>query len=428
MINKKYLVIMLGILLLLPFFIYADDLVMFNYEGFIKIKGKPFNGTGYFKFALITLKGDNPSSEPISLWSNDMTSLNGNEPSGHISVAVNSGAFNVMIGDPETGMEPINNIIFNHKNKIKLRIWFSDGINTYQKLNPDRNIANPQLIALKSRESDFSIYVDDVNGDDDNSGLLSSMPKKTILSAVNMLPDRINCNITIKIYPGIYREQINLYGITTKPGCNLYITGDETWTYSQGGSPNVRITGCDDDNTHTPIRQFGLNASKCSTVIIKGILFDYTSVVGAKANEGYYTLINCKSKNNLYGYNVTFNSMVGFSGCVAENNTNSGFEIVRYSYIDFTSCVAKNNNIGVMLDYNCSSVFYTSGEFSNNQSGIYLNNISNALFKTGYSGKIENNTSYGIVIVRNSFVEYSSRNSFLNNGTNTYLDKGGSSY
>lgn len=124
--------------------IYAEDQVMFNYQGRVKVQGQAFDGTGYFKFAIV----NNPGN--ITLWSNDGTSSGGNEPSASISAEVYDGIFNVMIGDTTLGMEPLNSSIFNHPDNIKLRIWFNDGSHGFQRLLPDRKIVNPQLLGLST--------------------------------------------------------------------------------------------------------------------------------------------------------------------------------------------------------------------------------------------------------------------------------------
>ena len=194
---------------------YADDQVMFNYQGRVKVNGDPFDGTGYFKFALV----NNPGT--ITLWSNDGTSIGGNEPTASISVEVYEGIFNVLIGDTTSGMEPLNSSIFNYPNEIKLRIWFSDGSHGFQQLLPDRKIINPQLLGLSTGKTDFTIYVDGATGNDSNNGLTPANAKQTIQSAVDSLPERLSCNVTIDIADGVYREEVKVFGLFVEPGKQL---------------------------------------------------------------------------------------------------------------------------------------------------------------------------------------------------------------
>ena len=141
----------------------AQNNVMFNYQGKVKIQGVSFNGTGQFKFAIV----NNPGTE--SLWSNDNTSVGGNQPSGYVSVTVTDGIFNVMVGDPDAGMDSIARTIFNHPNQIKLRLWFNDGDHGFQHLLPDKRLVNVDLIGLVSGSDENTLYVNPATGNDENT-------------------------------------------------------------------------------------------------------------------------------------------------------------------------------------------------------------------------------------------------------------------
>ena len=58
-----------------------------NYAGQVAVNGEVFEGSGLFKFALVS---DNGTS---SYWSNDGTSVDGSEPQSSISVTVNGGLY-----------------------------------------------------------------------------------------------------------------------------------------------------------------------------------------------------------------------------------------------------------------------------------------------------------------------------------------------
>ena len=293
MISKKSTILGLCILLAITGAVFADDQVMFNYQGRVRVQGTAFNGTGYFKFAIV----NNPGT--ITLWSNDGTSVGGSEPSASVSVDVTEGIFNVMVGDPDLGMEPINRSIFNHPGKIKLRIWFSDGTHGFQRLLPDRRITNPTLMGISSGIQDFTIYVNDTTGNDENNGLTTDTAKRTIQAAADVLPERLHCNVTIDIADGIYREQVDVFGITVKAGKYLTFLGDESWTPASPGDPAVRITGTEDDTKQGIVRSVAFLARKCYAIKVKGFLFDYTSSTGAVFIDGHYTVENCKSTHNV---------------------------------------------------------------------------------------------------------------------------------
>ena len=101
-----------------------------SYQGQVSIVGLPFNGPGFFKFAII----DPPGT--TSFWSNDGTSTGGNEPTNSISLPVTNGLFNVHLGDPSGGMPPITEIVFSEPNRL-LRVWFSADGSTFDLLAPD---------------------------------------------------------------------------------------------------------------------------------------------------------------------------------------------------------------------------------------------------------------------------------------------------
>ena len=92
--------------------VFAGDNIEFNFQGRIFSGGQPINGTAQVKFALIDTSGT------TSVWSNDETSVAAGEPVAAIPVSVDSGVFDVMIGDTSIGMEPIHGAIFNGSSPI----------------------------------------------------------------------------------------------------------------------------------------------------------------------------------------------------------------------------------------------------------------------------------------------------------------------
>jgi hypothetical protein len=59
-----------------------------SYQGRVLSSGAPFNGTGYFKFAIVNAAGG-------SFWSNDGCSSAGSQPSLAVPVTVSNGLFTV---------------------------------------------------------------------------------------------------------------------------------------------------------------------------------------------------------------------------------------------------------------------------------------------------------------------------------------------
>ena len=104
-----------------------------NYAGQVSVNGQPFDGQGLFKFALLNADGNE------SLWSNDGTSVSGSQPQTSVSVAVNGGLYSLLLGNTAmAGMGAIDQQVFAQHGDAKLRVWFSDGVNGFQQLSPDR--------------------------------------------------------------------------------------------------------------------------------------------------------------------------------------------------------------------------------------------------------------------------------------------------
>lgn len=90
-----------------------------SYQGQLVVSGSPYTGTAHFKFAII--------SGSTSLWSNDGTSVAGSEPSASVDIDVVDGAFNVRLGDPVAGMQPITADLLGDAMLASLRMWVNTG-------------------------------------------------------------------------------------------------------------------------------------------------------------------------------------------------------------------------------------------------------------------------------------------------------------
>ena len=108
-----------------------------NYAGQVAVNGEAFDGNGLFKFALVNADGN------ATYWSNDGTSVDGSEPQASVAVPVNGGLYAVLLGNTaQQGMGAIDPAVFAQHNDAKLRVWFSDGVNGFQQLSPDRPFAS----------------------------------------------------------------------------------------------------------------------------------------------------------------------------------------------------------------------------------------------------------------------------------------------
>ncbi|MBL9135075.1 MAG: hypothetical protein JNK85_04370 [Verrucomicrobiales bacterium] len=104
------------------------------YHGHVAVGEVPFQGNGLFKFALVS-----PDASQ-TFWRNspDTNPVDG-VPDDAIAVAVDQGVFFVQLGDTSVPnmTQPIGPGVF-AAGTAKLRIWFSDGTNSFSLLSPDQ--------------------------------------------------------------------------------------------------------------------------------------------------------------------------------------------------------------------------------------------------------------------------------------------------
>jgi hypothetical protein len=118
---------------------------MISYQGQVSVGGQPFNGPGYFKFAII----DPPGTH--SFWSNDGTSTAGSQPTHALTLPVANGLFNVRLGDAGLGMPALTPAVFSDPARL-LRVWFSSNNSTFALLVPDSPIVSVPY-ALQAQEA-----------------------------------------------------------------------------------------------------------------------------------------------------------------------------------------------------------------------------------------------------------------------------------
>ncbi len=136
---------------------------MVSYQGRVTLNGLPYNGQGYFKFAVVDASGT------ISYWSNDSTSSGGGEPTNAVQLTATDGLFSVLLGQPP--MPPLSVGVFAGPERA-LRVWFSANGTNFTRLEPDRAIASVPY-ALQAEEAgnadlldgqDSTFYQKRVNG------------------------------------------------------------------------------------------------------------------------------------------------------------------------------------------------------------------------------------------------------------------------
>ena len=108
---------------------------LLNYQGRVKVSGADFTGTGQFKFAMVSSTG------ATTFWSNDGTSTSGSQPAAAVSLPVQGGLYQLLLGDATLpNMTALPTAVFSNQG-VNLRVWFSDGANGWQQLTPDQRVA-----------------------------------------------------------------------------------------------------------------------------------------------------------------------------------------------------------------------------------------------------------------------------------------------
>ena len=109
--------------------------------------GTAFNGTGQFKFAIVSSDGS------TFYWKNDGTTT-AEAPATAVSLPVNKGLFSVQLGDAAiVNMGTIGSSVLS-TNGLKLRVWFHDGVKNWQQFSPDQRIRLPPGTSINSYENE----------------------------------------------------------------------------------------------------------------------------------------------------------------------------------------------------------------------------------------------------------------------------------
>ena len=149
--------------LLLPLFLTSIPLGatvpgIIRYQGRISVNDVNFDDIGFYKFSLVDATGT------VTYWSHNGTGAGGEEPSGNpVLLNIRKGLFSVGLGD--TGVtnmtEPIPPEVFNNE-AVFLRIWFDDGLQGFQQLQPDQRITTAAYAMLAAEIADGKVTTEKI--------------------------------------------------------------------------------------------------------------------------------------------------------------------------------------------------------------------------------------------------------------------------
>jgi len=180
-----------------------------SYQGVVMESGTPYTGTGYFKFAVVNAAGD------TSYWSNDGTSSGGGEPTDGVSLTVDEGLFQVLLGDTGlTNMTSLSASTFSGTERY-LRVWFSTDDITYTLLSPDQQFAAVPY-ALQAQEAADADTVDGLHASElethyQNVIIVakSGGDYTSVQAAIDSITDASASNpYLVWVAPGVYSETV----------------------------------------------------------------------------------------------------------------------------------------------------------------------------------------------------------------------------
>lgn len=150
---------------------------LLQHQGRMAVNGRPFDGTGLFKLALVNADGTQ------TYWSNDGTGTAGSQPAAAVPLAVVKGLYSVLLGDTGVAnMTALPDAVFENED-VRLRIWFNDGVKGFQQITPDqRLVATPfALRAAKAATAGTAAqFTGSLSGDVTGSQNATSIAAATI--------------------------------------------------------------------------------------------------------------------------------------------------------------------------------------------------------------------------------------------------------
>ena len=230
----SFLQTILFLIISLPYLNAAPPII--NYAGQVAVNDEAFDGIGLFKFAIVSTTGETVTSH----WSNDGTSTAGSEPNANVSVSVNGGLYSILLGNSSiSGMSSLDPSLFSSHSNVMLRVWFSDGVNGFQQLSPDRPFAsvpyalNAGSVTLGSGSVSRSMLASDILSD------LNGIIGKNRLS--QQVLDDLNRTITQAMLEPSLQSALSKASVSTTISDDLNITNQDVIFASRTATETLTV-------------------------------------------------------------------------------------------------------------------------------------------------------------------------------------------
>jgi hypothetical protein len=210
-----------------------------SYQGQIWDGDTPYNGTGYFKFAILDATGT------TYYWSNDGGEL-GIPPEEYIALPVENGLFTVYLGDNSLygSMTALSADVFDDPD-TRLRVWFSPDTVTFTQL-PDQKIAAVPY-ALQAQLAADADTLDGVQGSGYQFQVTGSCPVGQAVRAINS-DGTVVCE-TLAVSPTFSLSTIDSTGLVGRYSSMAIGTdGLGLISYYDAGNGDLKVAHCTDTN------------------------------------------------------------------------------------------------------------------------------------------------------------------------------------
>jgi len=212
--------------------------VVVSYQGKVTVGGTPYDGPGHFKFAF-------QANDASYQWSN--APMSGDEPDASVSLPVNNGLFNVLLGDTNlTNMATLPAGLFSCIDcPLYLVVWFSSDNVTFTRLFHSQKIAAvPYAVSaifadtLDGIDSAGFAMAGHTHGSTDYHNVVvvakSGGDFTSIQTALDSIADASASNpYLVWVGPGIYTERVTMKPFVAIEGAGEDVT-KITYTGSSG--------------------------------------------------------------------------------------------------------------------------------------------------------------------------------------------------